>query len=157
MDKISTLAKSFRKNASGEAQRISSDLESGLKRLESDTATALESSRQSLLAALKGNEKAMSEAIQRQRKAQLWAYRWPVVLLITLCLALTAFSGWQGVKLREQAQAIEQAKRTLASLPVGWRVAQIEGKSYLQTDSGKPQLLEHRTDKKTWFIPLAAE
>ena len=102
MNKISTLAKSFRKNASGEAQRINTDLQSGLKQLESDTAMALKSSRQSLLAALKDNEKAMSEAIGRSQKALLWAYRWPAVLLIILALALTAWSGWQGVKLREQ-------------------------------------------------------
>ncbi len=155
MDKISTLAKSFRKNASGEAQRINSDLQNGLKQLESDTVTALESSRQTLLAALKGNERAMSEAIGRSQKALLWAFRWPLVLLITLAVALTAWSGWQGVKVREQGQLIAQGKRTLASLPSGWQVVQIEGKSYLQTDSGKPQLLGHRTDKKIWFIPLA--
>ena len=153
MDKISTLAKNFRASASEEAQRINSDLARGLSELESDTATALESSRQSLLGALRDNEKAMSEAIRRQRKAQLWAYRWPVVLLITLCLALTAFSGWQGVKLREQGQLIAQGKRTLASLPVGWRVAQIEGKSYLVTEVAKPEVLTGR-NKNTWFISL---
>lgn len=154
MDKISKLAKNFRKNASGEAQRISADLESGLKQLESATATALKSSEQSLLSALKDNEKVMSEAIQRQRKAQLWAYRWPVVLLITLALALTAWSAWQGVKLREQGQLIAQGKETLTSLPVGWEVVRIQGRSYLQTSEGKPELRQHVTDKKTWFIAL---
>lgn len=153
MDKISTLAKNFRTNASGEAQRISSDLESGLKQLESATATALASSRQSLLTALKDNERAMSEAIQRQRKAQLWAYRWPVVLLMLLALALTAWSGWQGLKLREQGQMIAQGKEALASLPVGWRVTQIEGKSYLVTEVAKPEVLTGR-NKNTWFISL---
>ena len=157
MKEISTLAKNFRSKSSEEAQRISSDLESGLRQLESATATALKSSEQNLLAALRDNEKAMSEAIQRQRKAQLWAFRWPLVLLITLALALTAWSGWQGVKVREQGQLIAQGKRTLASLPSGWKVAQIEGKRYWQTDGGKSQLLEHRTVKETWFVPLAAE
>lgn len=154
MDKISTLAKNFQKNASGEAQRINTDLQSGLKRLESDTATALASSRQSLLTALKDNEKAMSEAIQRQQKAILWASRWPLGLLIILALALTAYASWQGVKVREQAEVIAQSKETLASLPVGWQVVQFEGKSYLQTNEGQPRLRQHRTDKKTWFIEL---
>ena len=155
MDKISTLAKNFREKSSGETQRISKDLERGLSELESATATALASSRQSLLAALEANEKAMSEAIGRSQKGQLLAYRWPVVLLIILASALTAWSGWQGVKLREQAEVIAQGKRTLASLPSGWQVVQIEGKSYLQTDEGQPRLRQHRTDKKVWFIQLA--
>lgn len=154
MDKISTLAKNFRASASEEAQRINSDLARGLSELESATATALKSSERSLLAALKDNEKAMSEAIQRQQKAILWASRWPLVLLIILALALTAWSGWQGVKVREQSQAIVQGKETLASLPNGWQVVRIEGKSYLQTNEGQPRLRQHRADKNTWFIQL---
>ena len=154
MKEISTLAKNFREKSSGETRRISKDLERGLSELESATAMALRSSEQSLLAALKDNERAMSEAIQRQRKAQLWAYRWPVVLLIILCLALTAWSGWQGVKLREQGQLIAQGKRTLASLPAGWEVAQISGKSYLVKKGAKPEALTNNVDKNTWFIEL---
>ena len=154
MNKISQLAANFQKNASGEAQRISKDLERGLSELESATATALKSSERNLLAALRGSERAMSEAIQRQRKAQLWAYRWPVVLLITLALALTAYASWQGVKVREQAEVIAQGKRTLASLPSGWQVVRIEGKSFLVTVGEKPKIQSNQTNKNTWFIEL---
>lgn len=155
MKEISKLAKNFRSKSSEEAQRISRDLESGLEQLESVTATALKSSEQNLLAALSESEKVMSAAIQRQRKAQLLAYRWPLILLTVLALALSGWSAWQVVEIRQQRQAIAQGKRTLASLPSNWRVERISGKSYLiKTSRKRPDVLTIESEKNTWYIQM---